>query len=253
LGLKTIIIDDELHSIEQIETIIGEYLPELELIATFNNPLKALNSIVNLNPDLIFLDISMPQMSGFDFLDNIKEKNFKVVFITAYDEYAIKAFKYNAIDYLLKPIDLDILIDTVARIIKTCDIEGNSNTNYDKLLDYLNPSNTPQKIAVSTRDEVYYIALDEIIYIQAEGSYAKIILNGKNSILLSKGLKDIENQLMFDIFFRTHKSYLINLNYVKKFLKTDGGSVQMSNGDLIPISKRKRIEFNDKMTNFSIS
>ncbi len=247
MELKTVIIDNELDAISSLELLINEYLPELDLIATFDNPLKALDALPNLKPDLIFLDISMSQMSGFELLDNIKDLNFKLIFITAYDEYAIKAFRYNAIDYILKPIDIDILIDAVSKIVKSKSAGYSTNYNYDKFLDYLNTNNTQKKITVSTKEEVYYLAIDDIIYVHAEGSYAKIFLNNNNPILVSKNLKEIENQLIFDSFFRVHKSYLINLNYIQKFLKSDGGSVEMKNGDLVPISKRKRIEFNEKM------
>jgi len=247
LEIKTVIIDDEPHVISSLEAVINDYLPELNIIGAFDNPLKALAELPSLNPDLIFLDISMTQMSGFELLDNIKELNFKVIFITSFDEYAIKAFRYSAVDYILKPIDLDILIDAVSKVVKSANKGTYTDHSYGKLLDYINTNNIQQKIVVPTKNEVFYLLPNDIIYVSAEGSYAKIFLNDNSPILVSKTLKDIESQISFDNFLRIHKSFLINVNFVKKFLKTDGGSVQMTNGDQIPISKRRRIEFNKKM------
>ncbi|MBN1252210.1 MAG: response regulator transcription factor [Bacteroidales bacterium] len=246
MGLKTIIIDDESDAISSLKLIINEYLPELELIATFNNPIIAKKEIPELKPDLVFLDINMPAMNGFELLDNIKEHNFKIIFITAFDEFAIKAFKYSAIDYILKPVDIDQLISTISKIKKEEPSLNNFNLNYNKFLNFLNHHKT-KKLMVSTLDDVHYLDTDDIIYIHAEGSYAKIIRNNNSPILVSKNLKDFESQLHYEHFFRSHNSYLINLNFVKKFLKSDGGSIEMSNGDITPISKRKRNEFNEIM------
>ena len=246
MGLRTIIIDDELDAISALELIIRDYLPELELVASFDDPLIALDLLPDLKPDLVFLDITMPKMSGFELLDSIKNRSFNLIFVTAFDEFALNAFKYSAVDYILKPIDIDQLIASISKITKKGNEVKELNLKYDKLLEYIN-SNKQQKITVSTRDEVYYLNHDDIIYINADGSYAKIFLNANSPILISKGLKDIESQLINNIFFRVHKSYLININYVNKLLKSDGGSIEMSNGDLIPISKRKRAEFDEKM------
>jgi len=247
LEIKTVIIDDELDSISSLELIINDYLPELKVIETFSNPLRALDALPNLKPDLLFLDISMPQMSGFELIDNLPELNFNIIFITAFDEYAIKAFRYSAIDYIIKPIDIDILIDAISKIIKPVYTNNQTNQKYDKLLEYINKNNAQRKITVSTKEEVFYILPDDIIYVRAEGSYAKIVLNENKPILVSKTLKDIEKLLILNNFFRVHKSYLINLNYVKKILKNGGGNIQMTNGELIPISIRKRSEFNKKI------
>ncbi len=247
MEIKTVIIDDELDSISSLELIINDYLPELKVIETFSNPLRALDALPNLKPDLLFLDISMPQMSGFELIDNLPELNFNIIFITAFDEYAIKAFRYSAIDYIIKPIDIDILIDAISKIIKPVYTNNQTNQKYDKLLEYINKNNAQRKITVSTKEEVFYILPDDIIYVRAEGSYAKIVLNENKPILVSKTLKDIEKLLILNNFFRVHKSYLINLNYVKKILKNGGGNIQMTNGELIPISIRKRSEFNKKI------
>ena len=245
-SIRTVIVDDDLHAIEILKGLIGENCPEFEIIATANDIIEGVQLILHENPDLLFLDIEMPGGSGFDLLSMLPERNFEVVFITAHNKYAIRAIKYSALDYLLKPFDKKEFIKTIGRI----KLNGVSKTrNYEVLLENLS-GNSPKKLIISNARGYEYIPVNDIIRIESERSYAQIYLNNKRKILVSKCLNDYQKLLDDNLFFRVHNSHLINLNHVIRYVKTDGGYVEMTDGNPIPISRSKKEIFLNKMQNF---
>jgi two-component system, LytTR family, response regulator len=247
--MKAVIIDDEQDAILTLELIIQEYFSELNIVGKFTDPAKALSLLPHLKPDLVFLDINMPGMNGFELLQNLKNKDFHIVFTTAYDEYALKAFKYNAVDYLLKPIDVEELVNTINRLKTRSNPHRASNLDYRKLLNDIYNKNE-EKLAFPTADGIYFIKPTEILYFLASGSYTKVIRKEGDIIFVSKTLKDFEDKIGPE-FYRIHKSYTINLKYVKMLIKLDGWSIMMDNGDKIPISRRKRMDISNLVSRIS--
>ncbi len=240
--LKVILIDDELPSLENLQQKIIEFCPDLKIVATTQKPEAAIKLIEQLHPDVIFLDIEMPRINGFRMLDEIMEKDFEVVFTTAYNHYAIDAVRISAFDYLVKPISVNDLQNTVARLLK------NSEKNPRQKLEII-PQNIslskPQndKITISTSEGVEFFEIGSIVRIESSSNYSKIFfMDGKN-ILVTKLLKDFEEILLPYRFFRIHNSHLINLNYIKKYIRGDGGQVIMENNETIDVSRRKKEEF----------
>jgi len=245
--MRTLIIDDEPDAVNALKIIIEEFLPELTVVGSFSDPIKAIEGIPKLNPELVFLDINMPGLNGFELLESIQFRNFKTIFVTAYDEYAIKAFKYSAVDYILKPIDIDELVAAVKRATnQSVNTEEADEIKYKKLFESINEK-ISEKLVISTYEGVYYIDPQELIYIQADSSYSKIIFKDAEPLMVAKGLKEFEELLPASQFFRNHHSFIINLNFVRKYTRVDGGNVEMSNGDQIPLARRKKNEFYDLM------
>lgn len=247
--MRTLIIDDEPDAVNALKIIIEEFLPELKIIGSYSDPLQALDEIPKMSPELVLLDINMPGLNGFELLESLQNRNFKTIFITAYDEYAIKAFKYSAVDYILKPIDIDELVAAVKRSTNLNDPSDQQNEiRYKKLFESMR-KNRPQKLVVSTYEGIYYIDAEDVIYIQADSSYSKLIFKDAEPLFVAKGLKEFEELLPSTNFFRNHHSFLINLNFVRKYTRIEGGSVEMTNGDQIPLARRKKNEFYDLMKN----
>ncbi len=246
--MRTLIIDDEPDAVNALKIIIEEFVPELTIVGSFSDPIKALEGIPQINPELIFLDINMPGLNGFELLESLPHRNFKTIFVTAYDEYAIKAFKYSAVDYILKPIDIDELILAINRAIavKSPISDESDEGKYSKLLHSVN-NNRPDKLVISTYEGIYYIDPSNVIYIQADGGYSKIIFKDNDPLFVAKSLKEFEELLKTNNFFRNHHSFLINLNFVRKYTRVDGGNIEMINGDQIPLARRKKNEFYDFM------
>ena len=243
--MRTVIIDDEPDAVDSLELIIEEYLPQLAITNTFTEPKVALKKLPLIAPDLVFLDINMPGLNGFELLEKLDTVNFNIIFTTAYDEYAIKAFKFGAANYLLKPIDVEDLITAVNRIALK-----NESGNIVKTLKHLK-SSSENKISVSSSDGIHYLKPDEIIFLFADHNITNIKLKNGKKIIVKKTLKDLETRLP-DNFFRIHNSYVINVSYVKKLMKSDPSwQVEMDNTDTLPISRRKRSEFLHLMENIT--
>lgn len=252
--MRTIIVDDEPAALNSLKIIIKEYLPDLELVKAFMNPKKALYEIPTLKPQLLFLDIHLPEINAFQLLDMLPERNFHVIFVTAYDEYAIKAFKYNAIDYLLKPININEIVNAVKKI-KNSQIQQTISyeEKYKNLLKIFEQNNTQthEKLILSTIEGIYYIDPNDILYVNADSNYSKIILKNANPLTISKSLGDFFANLPQDFFFRNHHSYLVNLHYVRRYTRSDKSAIEMVNGDMIPLARRKKNEFYEKMKNLN--
>ena len=240
--ITAIIIDDETKGRLALRQKLQSYCPDVTILAEAADGIEALSAIEKHHPQLIFLDIEMPKMNGFEMLNAIKEKNFHIIFTTAYDQYAIKAIKYAAFDYLLKPVDIEELITAVARIA------GSETDQTKKQIELLqqnmqHPKKHLNKLAIPTLDGLLFFDINDIIHLEAQSNYTNIFFINKPKILASKTLKEFEDLLPTDIFFRVHHSYLINLNYIKKYIRGDGGQIELQNGVLVDVSRRKKEEF----------
>lgn len=251
--IRIVIIDDEQDAINSIELIINEYCSNAEVVGTASSASEGRNVILSKKPDLIFLDIEMPRGNGFDLLEMLPERNFEIVFITAYNNFAIKAFKYSAIDYILKPIDIDEFVQAVdkaeKRINSSQPRDPKDISKYDVLLENIQSSH-PTKIMVPTSEGQIYLEIERILRIEAEGSYSTLFLKDKNKIMVSKNLKEFENMLSNNDFFRPHNSHLINLEHVKKYVLKDGGYIEMVDEMIVPISRRRKDSFIENMQEF---
>jgi two-component system LytT family response regulator len=237
--IRTIIIDDEQHCIDSLAFDLQKHCKDIELIETCTNPKEGLLAIKKQKPELIFLDVQMPWMNGFEMLELLDQINFAIIFTTAFDQFAAKAFRISAIDYLLKPIDVNDLKEAVKKTAEK--IQHKSGTdNIANLLQNIKKPEVNQRIAVPGREGYEFIEAAKIIYAQAEGSYTHVFLNDKRKLIISKTLSDIEELLPTEHFQRIHHSTLVNLSHVTHLFKTDGGFVVLDNGEKLVVSKSKK-------------
>jgi len=238
--IKTVIIDDELNAREAIINILKLYYTGVSVIAQAENVKSGIDIINKYNPDLVLLDVKMPDGTGFDLLKNFNAINFKVIFITAYEEYAIKAFKFSALDYILKPVDPDELITAIK---KTEHSLYNKEINL-KLNAFLtnieNISKEVKKIVLKTAENIYIVNVKEIVRCKADGNYTQFFFADGKKLLVSKTLKEFYELLGEYNFFRVHQSHLINLNYLDHYEKAYGGFVKMKDNSSVPVSFRKK-------------
>lgn len=241
--INAILIDDEITGLESLRMAIEKYCPDVFIVGRYSTPQQGLAGIKEHNPDLVFLDVQMPQMSGFDVLQQAAPVTFDVIFVSAHDQYAIKAIKFSALDYLLKPIDVDELIHAVKKVKERV----NSKTNpyqYQSVLNNIQlRTGKIEKLAVPSAEGIDFFNTQDIIYCRADGSYTAIILRNKQQVLVCKNLKDFESILMDSGFCRVHHSYLVNLGHVQKYIKGDGGYVLLTENHHVDISRRKKEEF----------
>lgn len=241
--MKTIIIDDEPKARENIKNILNYLGDEIEIIAEAENVKHGFDVIQKYNPDLVLLDINMPDGSGFDLLKKLPSIKFKLIFITAFEEFAIKAFDFSAIDYILKPIDPMKLINSIKRTIEMVEKE-NLSLKLNALFSNLSLQNKKtQKLVLSTDKNIHIIETKDIIRCESDSGYSKFYLINKKPITVSKNLKLYEDLLDECDFFRSHQSHLINLNYIDHYKKHDGGYIVMKDNSVIPISQRKKEQF----------
>ncbi|MEP7166012.1 MAG: LytTR family DNA-binding domain-containing protein [Ferruginibacter sp.] len=240
--ITAIIIDDEIRGREVLRKKLEIYCPQVNVVAEAADGLEALSEIEKHKPQLIFLDIEMPKMNGFEMLSAIKEKKFHIIFTTAYDQYAIKAIKYAAFDYLLKPVDIEELKTAVDKINSK---ENDQTSLQVEMLreNMQQPKRQLNKLAIPTIDSLLFYDINDIVHLEANRNYTYIYFTNQPKILASKTLKDFEELLPSDIFFRAHHSYLVNLNYIKKYVKGDGGHIEMQNGMIVDVSRKKKEEF----------
>jgi len=241
--LQAVIVDDEIKALQSLTWELTNFSDEINVIASFTNPHDALDYLEKNTPDCLFLDIEMPTMDGFQFIQKLTNKNFPVVITTAYNQYALKAIKNEALDYLLKPIDTDDLEDTIAKIKKF----NNKNFSVEKLemaMLNFNSRSIDKRIILNTDGKLLFLESDEILYAESDGNYSTIFLTDGQKIVLTKKLKEVNELLPPESFFRIHNSYIINLNKIKEFLKTDGYVVLKSNHK-IPVSRQKKSDFLD--------
>ncbi len=243
--LEAVIVDDEVKALQSLSWELTNLSDEVDIIASFTDAHEALDYLERNTPDCLFLDIEMPAMDGFQFIKNLKNKDFPVVITTAYNQYALQALKNEAIDYLLKPIDTDDLEVTISKIKKY----NSKNLTIDKLEKILlnfNAESQSKKITINTDGKLLFLNSDDILYAESDGNYSTIFLSDGQKILLTKKLKEVNLLLPDKSFFRIHNSYIINLNKIKEFLKTDGYVVLESNHK-IPVSRQKKSDFLDML------
>lgn len=239
--MKAIIIDDEKHCREVLQALLNRYCPEVEIIATCNGGAEALLALEHQQPDMVFLDIEMPGMNGFEWLDQCTRRDFAIIFTTAYNDYAIKAIKHSALDYLLKPVDKDELVEAVKRAAQ----EKNTRTadRVSQLLESMQVKKPGKRFAVPTMEGLILINPDDIEYVKSNGAYSHFYFTDRHHLLISKTLKEAEEVLPPEDFFRIHNSYLVNLKYVQKYIRGEGGEVAMMNGEMIPVSRARKQDF----------
>tara|TARA_R110002049_G_scaffold114098_2_gene265109 strand:- start:10673 stop:11416 length:744 start_codon:yes stop_codon:yes gene_type:complete len=237
--IRAIIVDDELNAIKNLKWELENFCDDIEVCDAFTNPVEAISAINYLKPDCVFLDIEMPEMDGFQLLASLKYRGFDLIITTAFDNYAIKAFKEHAIDYLLKPVDSDDLSKSVARV------RGNKSKNalgfeIKKVIESISPKSERRKIAIPLSGKTIFVEPFEIKYCKSSGNYSEIFFTNNKTEVLSKKLKDVEELINNTDFFRVHNSYLVNLNYIKEFVKGDGQYIVLDSGQAIPVSRTKK-------------
>ena len=237
--LRSIIIDDEPKSAGILKNDLAQHCPSVEVASVCHSAKEGIMAIKKEKPDLVFLDIEMPWMNGFEMLEVLGDINFSIIFTTAHDQFAAKAFRTSAVDYLLKPIDAADLQEAVKKAEKRNN-QQDGNVNIENLLHNFKQPATQQKIALPNKDGYEFAEVNQIIYCQAEGSYTKVFLAGKKYILVSRSLGDIEELLPAALFMRIHHSTVVNINYVTHFVRTDGGYVKLQTGEQLPVSKSKK-------------
>ncbi len=240
--LKCLIIDDEQDGRDVLGMLIADYCPDLYVIETCSNGKDGVKAILKHQPDIVFLDINMPDMSGFEVLDCVKNLKLKVIFVTAHNQHAIMAFKYMAIDYILKPPSPQAIIEAVEKA-KIVEFKGNTS-QYESLISQLkNEDHIPEVIALPMSDGLQIVRVQDIMYCKAERNYTNIYFADKKKVLVSKQLKEFESLLTQNGFFRIHHSALINLRYINKYVRGDGGYVIMKDEYTIEVSRQKKEEF----------
>jgi len=237
--IRAMLIDDEQHCVKSLLVDLQANCPSVEVVATAYSAKEGIMTIKRLNPDLVFLDVEMPWMNGFEMLEILGEVVFSIIFTTAHDEFAARAFRISAVDYLLKPIDVADLKVAVQKVEKKME-EGSNLQNIANLLRNIHKPSAEQKIALPQREGYEFIDVSSIIHCEAEGAYTKVFIREKKSMLISRTLGDVEELLPPDIFQRIHHSTLININYISQFLRTDGGYVVLTSGEKLSVSKAKR-------------
>lgn len=241
--IRTIIVDDEIDSIRVLTRLLEDYCPGVSIVGTASGVETALPLIRNTKPDLLLLDIEMAQGNAFDLLNQLLPFSFKVIFVTAFDDYAIRAFKYSAVDYLLKPVDLDDLRDAISRVRSI----PNQNTvlqQMQTLLENVGTSHIPQKkMAIPTITGLTFISLQDIVRFEAKGSYSYIYIDGEEPVIATRTISEYEELLPSSVFFRIHNSHIINLTRIAKYHKGRGGTVEMEDGTMIEVASRRREEF----------
>lgn len=244
--IRTIIIDDEPNNIEALKQLLIKYCPHVELVGDAENIRTGQALILNTQPDLVFLDIEMPFGNAFELLNNLSPVNFEIIFVTAFDNYAINAIKYSALDYLLKPVNIKELQNAVqkaAERIKT----KNITSKIDTLLFNLSVSKPVlQKVALPTLDGLVFVNINELVWLEARGSYTFVYMQDQQKIMVSRTLKEFEDILPFETFSRVHQSYIINHHFIKKYNRGRGGTIEMEDGTTIEVSMRKKDEFLSK-------
>jgi two-component system, LytTR family, response regulator len=240
--IKAILIDDELNSLQNLQQKLEGFCPDVAIVAITQKPEEGILLIRQHQPDVVFLDIEMPRMSGFRMLGELGEYDFDIIFTTAYNHYSIDAIRISAFDYLVKPIGIEDLQQAVERLSKS--LNRQTKEKIDILKKSLSDNRTQEdKIAISTSEGIEFIPIKNIIHIESRSNYSKIFLTDNKSITVTKILKDFEEMLLPYNFYRIHNSHLINLNYIQKYVRSQGGHVQLQDGTLIDISRRKKEEF----------
>ena len=242
--IRTVLVDDEIDSIRVLQKLLETFCPEVSVVGHADGVETAAQLIRATSPDLVLLDIEMSQGNAFDLLNQLQPLAFHVIFVTAFGNYAIRAFKYSAIDYLLKPVDIDDLRNAIRRVAEFPHDNNNLIQQMKVLMENVGTLQLPQqKMAIPTITGLIFIAVQDIIRFEAKGNYSSICLSNGESIMATRTIKDYEEILPETIFCRIHNSHIINLSRIKKYQKGRGGSVEMEDGSVIEVASRRRDEF----------
>ncbi|GAB3505847.1 LytR/AlgR family response regulator transcription factor [Emticicia fontis] len=247
--IEVVLVDDEKDSTETLDILLKTNFPEIRVIRKFNEPTSAIEFLQKNHFDLLFLDIEMPTMNGFDLLQEIEKDDFEVVFVTAYDHFAVKAFKYSAFDYLLKPVESE---DLKACIAKYQEKKYQIKSRLEHLQKMVRQTGVAiEKIAVPTYQGFEFIEIKDVIRCESDGNYTRIFFNDHSSMIVSRTLKDFDELLEDMNFLRVHQSHLVNLKYLKKYVRSDGGYIEMQDGTQITVARSRKDEIMNKL-NFLI-
>lgn len=238
MNLNAVIIDDELNSTDVLKILISKHCPCVTVVGHAEDAVTGESIITSCAPDIVFLDIEMPARSGFDMLDKVACKDFEVIFVTAYDHYALKAIKHCALDYLLKPVDIDELVGAVQKVAKR-----RRHRHTAEPTGMLTRHLSHGRIAIPVTDGLEFVEIQQVIRCEASGNYTKMYLSGHRSYLIARSLKEYETLLAQHNFVRIHNAHLVNLNHVQKYTRGEGGYAVMTDGAMVDISKRKKQEF----------
>lgn len=236
--MKAVIIDDIESVAESIKLIIERYCTDVEIVGVAHSAESGKQKIIEYKPDLVLLDIQMPGGSGFDLLRSFEQIDFEVIFVTAYDEYAVKAIKFGALDYILKPIDIHDIRNAIERSKSKVDLKHAETRNF--LNNMNNPNDPSNTLIINTEKGIVLVKISDIIHIESDGNYSVLFLINGNKLISSKNLKTYDNYLDSNMFVRIHHSHLINLFEIRELYNKNGMEVRMSNGDILPVSVRKK-------------
>jgi len=240
--MKAILVDDELSSLQNLQQKITEFCPEIKIVATPGKPEEAIFLIRHHKPDVIFLDIEMPRMNGFRMLEELQNVDAEIIFTTAYNHYAIDAIRISAFDYLMKPISVEDLQSAVNRLMTKHKRQTQEKLSVLKRSLQENRSQE-DRIAIPTGEGMEFINIKNIVRIESRSNYSKLHLLSGQTLLVTRLLKDFEEMLLPYRFYRVHHSHVINLTYIEKYIRGEGGQVVMQNGDVIDVARRKKDEF----------
>jgi len=247
-AINALIIDDEASCTESLSLELEMYCPQVNVLSCCHSAAEGLANITKYKPELVFLDIEMPRMNGFELLNQLQQINFEVIFVTAYDQFALKAFKFSAVDYLLKPIVYEELISAVNKVEQRI-IKKLGTDHLEAVLANINFLNKNlSTIAVPSLEGLEFVSVDEINFCEAQVNYTCIHKTDGSSILLSKTLKTVEAMLEHHNFIRIHQSYLVNAVHLKKYIKGQGGYVIMKNGANLSVSRNKKDDFINRIS-----
>ncbi len=239
--MTCLLIDDESDGLDLLALLIQKHCPELNIIGQYDHPASGIAAIRALRPELVFLDVAMPDINGFEVLEACRDIPFHLIFTTAFNEYAVKAFKYSAIGYLLKPVDQEELKEAVQRAQQLLTIRQHAQQR-DILFDFLQPTKpVREKIALPTSDGLLFLPISNILYCKADGNYTRVFcLHQEKPELFTKQLHEIAELLPPDTFYRSHHSYLVNLKLVEQFIKNGDGELRMKDGQRVPVSRSQK-------------
>ncbi len=246
--MKAILVDDEPKSRDVLRTLLQRFCPVVEIVGTAGNVAEAKELIAAVQPEVVFLDVEMPGGNGFKLLDETDRSNFEIIFVTSYGHYAIPALRYSAIDYLLKPVEISELKQAVARVEERKKKKQDFRENYKTLNSNLTSPAAQQRIAVHGMNEIRFVSVKDIIRLEGDSNYTYIFTAAGDKHHTSRTLKEYEEMLQSQPeFVRVHKTHMINLSHMARFMKTDGGYIVMSDGSKVEVSRRKKQELMDRL------
>lgn len=244
-------VDDEPQNSKALDIKLKELADDIEVVGVFNYPEKAVSAIKKLKPDLVFLDIEMPGMNGFQLLEKLEQFDFEVIFVTAYNEYMLNALHISALDYLLKPVDTEELKNALERFRKRINIQHNrldKKEQFELLSETLRDQNAPKRLAVATLHGITFLKIKEIVRVEALSNYSTFHLVNKQKIMVSKTLKDFESLLIQQNFFRVNRSCIVNTDYIIKYKNEDGGVLELHDGTEIGVGPHRKSELLDLLS-----